>query len=376
MNFPAPRSGVARFALPLAGVILLAGTALWFWLGQWWVVAATLPLLGAALAWHWHSRNPASGAEESLRQTEQPAVETSSEPPPPDDATPAHPTQIGPYRLGKMIGQGSSGTVYQCWRNNSMLALAIKLFAPQQPLGQQQLARARQQFLHGAQWAKSLHHPHLLKVLDHGEEDGQAYVVMEYMNGKTLHDYLTDNRALPLPWAILIAAKLAMTLDYLHRQQLVHADVKPANVLFDPTHGVIKLMDFSLAQNLNKPLSAHPEEGRSPATLVAGTPAYMAPEQLLGQTLDGRADLFALGVLFYQTVSGQLPFPARSMDALIWQISREPPQNLATLCPELSPCLLALLEQALQKKADDRFQSGRAFTLALTECVRGLVKRG
>ncbi|MBF0098876.1 MAG: protein kinase [Magnetococcales bacterium] len=379
MNLSASNSGLVCFALPLAGVILLAGVALWFWLGQLWLAVIGLLALPAAFFLSKKAppaaATPAAAVAPSLDETEHAAEPPPAEDtPPPQAASAPPPEQLGPYRLGEVLGQGSHGTVYQCWRGDTPLMLAIKLFSPNQPLGKQQLYRARQQFLHGAQLARQLDHPNLLKVLDHGEEGEQAYLVMEHIPGKPLEAFLDhDKQGLPLPWAILIVAKLAMALDYLHRQHLVHADIKPANILFDPTHSIIKLMDFSLIRPSRNNATPPAQEGQAAPTLVAGTPWYMAPEQVRAQPLDGRADLFSLGTLFFQLLSGQLPFPAKQMDALLWQISREDPQDLRALAPDLPPCLLPLLQQALQKEPDERFLTGRAFTVALTACVRQMV---
>jgi serine/threonine protein kinase len=380
MNLSAPSSGLARFALPLAGVILLAGAALWFWFGQLWLVIVGLLALPAAF--FLRDKQPLSdtppptpaalpAATEAARQT----ADTAEQPPPAhEEEVTLPPQQLGPYRLGELLGQGNQGSIYQCWRGEAPLMLAIKLFSPSQPLGKQQLYRARQQFLQGAQLARQLDHPNVLKVLDHGEEREQPFLVMEYVPGRPLEAFLTHNQAMPLPWAIVIVAKLAMALDYLHRQHLVHADIKPANVLFDPQQGVIKLMDFSLIRRSRRTEAASEHHGAS--TLVAGTPWYMAPEQVRAQPLDGRADLFSLGTLFFQLLSGQLPFPAKQMDALLWQISREAPQDLLTLVPDLPPCLLPLIQQALHKEPDERFSTGRDFTVALTACVRQMVAQG
>ncbi|MBF0399476.1 MAG: protein kinase [Magnetococcales bacterium] len=293
----------------------------------------------------------------------------------PPGAKPAA-TCIGPYQLGETLGEGATGKVYLGRDTRTNQEVALKVISPQLQHGSNPSDAEKKRFLRGARIAERLHHPNIVCIHDQGETAEAAYVVMERLTGHSLERYTrtTDGgQLLPLSWVILIVGKVAMALDYAHKNQVVHRDIKPANILFDPATGQIKLMDFCTAQEVNLE-SETAQAGKS--RRVVGTPYYMSPEQLLGRNLDGRSDLFSLGVLFYQLLAGSLPFPAQEMETLLTQITHDPPVDLALLRPDLPHCLHAIIKKALQKKLSQRYQTGRQLTEDLKSCVEGQLLAG
>ncbi|MBF0459910.1 MAG: serine/threonine protein kinase [Magnetococcales bacterium] len=279
---------------------------------------------------------------------------------------------LGHYQLERRLGKGAMSTVYLARDQRTDQEVALKIFSQPRPGVADQSAAARQRFLHGATLAARLNHPQIVRILDQGEASERAYIVMERLTGYPLerHTVATqDNPLLPVPCVILLVAQVAMALDYAHKNQVVHRDIKPANIFFDPATNQVKVVDFGIAQAMT-PDDTDPA---AKTRRVAGTPYYMSPEQLLGKPVDGRSDLFSLGVVFYQLLTGCLPFPAREMETLLIQISREPPEDLLIARPALPACLRTIVSKALQKEASQRYQTGRQLTNDLVLCVKNLI---
>ncbi|MEO5362690.1 MAG: serine/threonine protein kinase [Magnetococcus sp. DMHC-8] len=295
-----------------------------------------------------------------------PVIDSSDEPPI---------TRLGQYRIGELLGQGSMGKVYLGWDVQTGREVAIKILVQPPTAATSHAEEPGQRFLHGAALASRFRHPGIVHIHAWGEEAGLSYAVMERLTGYPLERHTLATRPLlPVAQVILTVARLAMTLDHLHRHRVVHRDIKPANIFFDPATRQVKIMDFGIAREMADE-RADQETARSGATrLVAGTPYYLSPEQLMGKPVDGRADLFSLGVVLFQLLTGQLPFPAREMDQLLIQISREPPVDLLDLRPTLPACLRAIAGRTLQKEPNKRYQTGRQLTEDLLLCVKSQVK--
>ena len=275
---------------------------------------------------------------------------------------------IGPYRIEQTLGQGATSIVYLGRDLQSDQTVALKIYSPAQMPGLDSLAGAQQRFLQGAAIASQLDHPCIVRIHGQGESAGVVYVAMELLQGKPLELYANptpDTPLLSVPQVILIVAQVAMALDYAHKNQVIHRDIKPANILFDATSNQVKILDFGIAQSMQDDGTNAGKSRR-----VSGTPYYMSPEQWLGQEMDGRSDLFSLGVVFFQLLTGTLPFPAQQMASLLRQVVRKPPIDLLSLRPTLPPCLAAVIEKMLQKNPELRYQSGREMTKELMLCVK------
>jgi eukaryotic-like serine/threonine-protein kinase len=270
---------------------------------------------------------------------------------------PALPERVGPYAIEHLIGRGSAGAVYLAHDLERQRALAIKTLV----LGPDEHARAqdRMRFEREVLAVRRLAHPGIVELVASGEEAGLAWVAMAFAPGHDLSRHVAAG-ALLQPGVVLdIGAQLAAALAHAHRQGVVHRDIKPGNVIFDPATGLARLTDFGIARLA--------DASRTRTGVVLGTPAYMAPEQIAGLAVDGRADLYALGVLLFQLLCARLPFEAPTLGALMQRIAREPAPDLRVLRPDLPEAASALLARALAKRPAERPADGDAMARALRE---------
>ena len=280
--------------------------------------------------------------------------------PTPIDAAPAIPDDLpaagqtlGRYVLDRLIGSGAMGSVYLGRDPKIGRPVAIKTLALSQLFAGAELAEARTRFFREAETAGRLQHPGIVTIFDAGEDSGLAYIAMEFLGGHDLQRHTQSARLLPVPQVLDIAARLALALAYAHRQGVVHRDIKPANVMLDPDTGAVKLTDFGIARIT--------DSSRSRTGMVLGTPSYMAPEQMAGDLVDGRADLYALGVVLFQLLTGRLPHEAPSLAALMRQIANEPAPDVRNLRPELPEALANVVALALEKRPALRYADGQQF---------------
>ncbi|HSI60377.1 MAG TPA: serine/threonine-protein kinase [Ideonella sp.] len=251
---------------------------------------------------------------------------------------------IGGFLLVRTIAQGAMGELHMATDPATGEPVALKTVRIRGgPI-------TRERFLREASAAARLRHPGIVQVRAAGIEDGAAeslgWIAMEWVSGSDLGRYTAASRLLPEPLVLEIAARVADALAEAHRRGVVHRDIKPANLLVNIASGVVKVSDFGCAQ-LN-------EAERSRSGLMIGSPAYMAPEQLAGARVDGRADLYALGVVLFELLTGRLPFAADSLALLFTAIAQEPAPRLSTLRPELPAGLSELVGRALAKEPAGR----------------------
>lgn len=273
----------------------------------------------------------------------------------------------GRYRVVRLLGRGGMGEVYEVALGDGS-ACALKCLSL--ALAADRAARTR--FEAEARAASSLGHRNIVRVLDSGTlSDGRPYLAMELVRGRSLGVAVHEHGALPIAGLIGIAIELCSALTAAHARGIVHRDLKPANVLLldaPDAHGTrLKLGDFGVAKLLVQ------EAGTRLTTtgVTLGTPHYMAPEQVRGErTIDGRADLYALGVLLFYCATERLPFDAKSFAALAIQICSAEPPALHTLCPAAPPELAALVHRALRKEPAERFPDAPAMQDALRALLR------
>ncbi len=269
---------------------------------------------------------------------------------------------LGRYEIEREIGRGAMGVVYLGKDPKIARTVAIKTLS-YQAFDDGQLQDLKERFFREAEAAGRLSHPAIVTVYDVGEEADLAYIAMDYARGRPLSEFGKPGRLLPLPGVLDIIARVADTLAYAHSQKIVHRDIKPGNIIFNPDTGDIKITDFGIAK-----IS---DGSRTRTGVVMGSPLYMSPEQLKGQKITGASDIYSLGVTLYKLVSGETPYQGDTLANLTYQILNKRPRSVREFNAELPNGVVRLINKAIQREPDKRFAS--AATMA--EAVRRLAVR-
>ena len=254
---------------------------------------------------------------------------------------PPNPTDIGRYKVLRTLGEGGMGKVFLAEDPAIDRLLAIKLMRKGFDDGQM-----RERFTREARAIGRLRHPNIVMVFDVGEHDGDPFIAMEYVEGEPLSGVIRNNPDMPVGRKLEIMDALCSGLYYAHRNGVIHRDIKPPNIMVD-TEGGVKILDFGIARG--------PASGMTQAGTVIGTLNYMAPEQLAGKRVDLRADIWAVGAVFYELLTGEQAFPGDIQSGVLHQILMGQPTPLAQAVPGLHPEIIAAVEQCLHKNPDDRF---------------------
>jgi serine/threonine protein kinase len=267
------------------------------------------------------------------------------------------PERIGKYYVVHEVGRGSTGTVYLSHDPFYGRDVAIKLYHA--TTGDDAESRnARRMFLGEAKMVGRMQHPNIVPIFDAGEEDGRRYVVTEHVHGaRTLSAYCRAGSLLPIDQVVSIVYKCAKALHYAHSRGVVHRDIKPSNILLTQ-EGDVRIVDFGIALVADSDISRL--EG------VAGSPAYMSPEQVQGLELDARSDLYSLGAVMYEMLCGQRPFRAGALGKLLRQVVQAMPEPLREVRPEIPEELEAVVDRALQKEPSNRYRTGTELAADLT----------
>jgi hypothetical protein len=268
---------------------------------------------------------------------------------------------LGRYRIIKELGRGSMGRVLLAHDPQIDRQVAVKTVHIFSALPELEQKSARERFLIEVRAAGKLLHPGIVAIFDVGEEDGVPYLAMEYVEGQTLDAFCRPDTLLPPETAVELVASAAEALDYAHRADIVHRDIKPANIL-RVGEETMKIMDFGLAKGPHAHLT---QEGD-----LLGTPSYMSPEQIRGETVDARSDLFSLAVVLYEMLTGVKPFKGETVSSVLFRIVNEHPRPASSAGRFVPAELSKFLEKALDKRPVGRFQSGAEFAAALREAGR------
>jgi CheY-like chemotaxis protein len=260
------------------------------------------------------------------------------------------------YEIRQQVGRGGMGTVYRARDVELEEDVAIKTLLPDLVADKVLVERFKDEI----RLARRLTDRNIVRTHDFGEWGGVYYLTMEFVEGITLRDLLDTRGRLGVPAVLAIARQLAHSLQVAHEHGVVHRDIKPQNLLLDD-EGVLKVMDFGIARLAERTSS------RTEAGLVIGTPAYMSPEQLLGEAVDGRSDLYAAGVVLYECLTGSLPFEADSAISLIAKVLNSTPPPPAELVGEVPPALSAVVMHLLAKRPEDRVQHAAQLGEALAQ---------
>lgn len=262
---------------------------------------------------------------------------------------------IGPYRITAKIGEGGMAVVYKGFQQSLNRYVAIKVLRSELAQDEQFVERFRREALAVAE----LSHPNILHVYDAGVVQGLYYIVMAYVDGGSLKDVIGQG-PMDIEMSVSIAAQMADALDHAHKRGLVHRDVKPNNILIT-RDGRPLLTDFGIAK------AVHESQGLTRTGTSIGTPEYMAPEQIQGQKVDGRTDLYALGIVLYEMLVGWAPFSATTPVASLYKQVNEPPPPLRQANINVPDWLDTVTNKALAKRPQDRYQTGAEFADALRQ---------
>ena len=270
---------------------------------------------------------------------------------------------LGRYKILRIIGRGAMGVVYEAIDPDIDRVVAIKTINLM--LSPAEMVQYEARFKQEIKAAGRLNHPNIVTIYDVGKTENFAYMAMEFINGCELKDLLKSGTALPIDVALDIISQAAEGLAFAHSRDIIHRDVKPANImLLENEDGLVaKITDFGIAR---MPASAV----KTMTGMVMGSPRYMSPEQVVGRNLSARSDIFSLGVVLYEALTGTAPFEADSISSIMYQTVHAVEQPPSYVNPKLDPELDAIVAKALAKSPDDRFETMKAFSRRLREVMR------
>ncbi len=275
--------------------------------------------------------------------------------------------KLGRYDVDKELGKGAMGVVYLGKDPKIGRVVAIKTMALSNEFEGEELVDARERFFREAETAGRLQHQNIVTIFDAGEEHDLAYIAMEFLKGKDLVDYSKDGNLLPVPRVLSIVARVAEALAYAHKQNVVHRDIKPANIMYEHESDTVKVTDFGIARIT--------DSSKTKTGLVLGTPSFMSPEQIAGKRVDGRSDLYSLGVMLFQMLTGVLPFRGDSMAELMYKIANEDAPNILLVRGQLPQQLAEIVALSLSKRPEVRYQDGEQMAIDL-RAVMALIQSG
>ncbi|MCK4709897.1 MAG: serine/threonine protein kinase, partial [Gammaproteobacteria bacterium] len=268
---------------------------------------------------------------------------------------------LGRYQVEKELGKGAMGIVYLGRDPKINRVVAIKTMALAQEFEADELEEVKERFFREAETAGRLSHPNIVTIFDAGEEHDLAYIAMEFLKGADLAPHVKKDSLLDMKTVVSIVIRAAEGLAFAHAQNVVHRDIKPANLMYEAESDSLKITDFGIARIT--------DSSKTKTGMVLGTPSYMSPEQLAGKKVDGRSDLFSLGVMLYQMLCGTLPFKADSMASLMFKITNDEAPDILTYRQDIPACLIPIINKALVKDTNERYQTGIDFANDLKLCL-------
>ncbi|HEV2495220.1 MAG TPA: protein kinase [Terriglobia bacterium] len=273
--------------------------------------------------------------------------------------------KTGRYEIVGELGRGSMGIVYEGYDPLIHRRVAIKTMRIE-GLSGREYEQYKARFQAEAQAAGVLEHPNIVTIHDFGEDNGVLYLAMEFLKGRSLREIVDEKGILPIENVIPIFQQVSSALDHAHEHHIIHRDIKPANIMVLDS-GLVKVTDFGIAKVLST------ETGMTYSGQILGTPNYMSPEQVKGERVDGRSDIFALGVILYELVTGQKPFGGQNVTTVMYKIINEAPTSPLEVDPAIHAGLAYITNRALAKRPEDRYQTCRALADDLTN-YKNLVK--
>jgi serine/threonine protein kinase len=269
------------------------------------------------------------------------------------------PERLGRYEIVKRVGRGGMDTVYLARDPRLNRTVALK------GLADFSTSEVHERFVREARATAALRHQHIVTVYDIGEDEGSPFIAMEYVEGETLAAFIARKPPVPADRKLQIATELCAGLLYAHRAGIIHRDVKPGNIMLGED-GAVKILDFGLARWVVDANSL----GLTQTGTLMGSPHYMSPEQISGQPVDQRSDIFAVGAVFYELLTYQKAFPGDSMASILHRILSTDPLPVRAVCPDLEPELEAIISKALQKAPENRYPTLQEMLHDLGRVVR------
>jgi eukaryotic-like serine/threonine-protein kinase len=265
------------------------------------------------------------------------------------------------YELEELVGTGGMSSVYRAHDQLLERYVALKVLHPHYAADEEYVERFRRE----ARSVAQLSHPHIVTVIDRGEDSGQQFIVFEYVDGENLKQLVERTGPLPTRRAVELALAIADALAFAHEHGLVHRDVKPQNVLLTPD-GDAKVTDFGIARSIDV------ERGMTQTGTVLGTSNYLSPEQAGGKATTASTDVYSLGIVLFELLTAEVPFPGENFVAVAMKHINEPPPDLLEKRPDVPPRLAAAVERAMEKDPDRRFETMNEFALELRQCLTEL----
>jgi len=269
---------------------------------------------------------------------------------------------LGRYEVLKEIGKGAIGTVYLGRDPKINRKVAIKTLRYDE-IDSEQLADIKERFFREAEAAGRLSHPNIVTIYDAGEDYDITYMAMEYLDGHDLARHCRKDNMLPPKTILNIIIRVAFALDYAHKHKVIHRDIKPANIMLTEK-GHVKVTDFGIARLTSA--------DSTQTGVILGTPNYMSPEQVLGKKLDGRSDIFSLGAVFYELLTGEKPFKSNNIGNLMHNIASAKFQPIGELRPDVPPCCEALVRRMMSKSRAKRFSSAGEVVIEAQQCLENV----
>ncbi len=273
-------------------------------------------------------------------------------------------SNLGRYEIISELGQGAMGVVYKATDPLIDRLVAIKTINLGLALDEKEEYEGR--FYQEAKAAGRLSHPNIVTIFDLGKSDEVAYIAMEFLQGKELRDILDDGEKMPVERVLDVATQVALGLAYAHEHGVVHRDVKPSNIMV-ASDGHVKITDFGIARMESSSV-------RTQTGMVLGSPKYMSPEQVLGKLIDQRSDIFSLGVVLYEMLTGKPPFAGENVNAIMYQTLNNIPNSPGSLNPNVPDMLNFIVAKALAKGLEDRYQDAKILAEDLRSCRESLLR--
>lgn len=270
------------------------------------------------------------------------------------------PPTLGRYEVLKELGRGAMGIVYLGKDPKINRLVAIKTVRFEDEVDEEQKKAIKQRFFREAESAGKLNHPNIITIYDAGEDQDVSYIAMELLDGEDLKKFTDRKNLLPIRKVLELVITVSEALDFAHQQGIVHRDIKPANIMIQKD-GTVKITDFGIARIT---ASSTTQTGT-----VLGTPSYMSPEQIAGKKVDGRSDIFSLGVVLYELLTGEKPFTGDSIATLLYQITNENPRSPKEINPAIPESVVKVIERALAKDVNLRYQRAKEMADDLRRCL-------